>query len=140
MWLVYAFLTILGYVGMDLFVKRASGKIDDFLGGAIINFFALLPALLIYFLLKISGKEILMTRNGIIYSITAGIFIGIGTITFIKMFATGTNLSLGTPLVRIGTVILATLVGVMVLRESLTIRQVLGLAISVIGLVLVVFK
>lgn len=140
MWLAYAGMTIFFYAGLDFFVKRASGKIDDFAGTILINFFSILPALLIYFWLKASNQEILFTKDGAVASILAGLSIGVGTITLLKMFSLGTNISLGSPVVRIGTVVLTTLIGVFLLKESLGIRQIVGLILSIIGLGLVVFK
>lgn len=140
MWLLYAFLTIIFYVGLDFFLKKAAGKIDDFWGTVVINFFAVLPALLVVLYLKLANKTIMATSEGLIYSALAGISIGIGTITFIKLFATGANLSLVSPMVRIGIILGATLVGVIVLRESLSIRQILGILLSVIGLGLIILK
>lgn len=134
MWIVYALITIVGYAGMDFFIKRASGKIDDFLGTVIINFFALIPALIVYLWLKISNNEILFTKEGAMYSMIAGIFIGIGSITLIKMFASGTNLSLGSPVVRIGTVVLTVLIGILLLNETFTTKQIIGIILSVIGI------
>jgi len=136
-WLTYALLTVFGYVGLDFFVKRASGKIDDVMGAVIINFVSLLPPLLIYFYFKVSGKDMLVTRDGLVFSALAGVAIGLGTIAFIKMFATGTNLSLGSSVVRVGTIIGTVLIGVIFLKEGLSPRQVIGLAMSAVGLGLV---
>lgn len=140
MWFVYALLTVIGYVGLDYFIKQASGKIDDFLGGVILNTVAVLPPLLVYLWMRFSGKDIFVSKEGVFSSVAAGLFIGFGTITFIKMFATGTNLSLGSPLVRIGTIVGTVLIGTFLLRESLSPRQIVGILLSVFGLILVLSK
>jgi len=140
MWLVYAFLTTIFYVGLDYFIKKTAGKIDDFLAAVIINVFAVLPALFVYIWLRITNKEILFSQEGLLYSVLAGVSIGIGTITFIKLFATGANLSIASPFVRIGIIIGTTLLGVFVLKESFTIRQVAGILLSISGLLLLIFK
>ena len=140
MWLVYALITIIGYAGMDFFIKRASGKIDDFLGTVIINFFALVPAFLIYIWLRFSNSEILYSRDGAFYSMIAGLFIGIGSITLIKMFAIGANLSIGSPVVRIGTVILTVLLGTLLLNESFNTKQIIGIILSIVGITLLIVK
>lgn len=140
MWIVYALLTILFYAGLDYFVKKAAGRIDDYLGSVIINFFAVLPALLIFIWLKVSKAEIFFTRDGIINSIIAGLSIGIGTITFIKLFSLGTNISLASPIVRVGTVILTTAIGLLILRETFSLRQSIGFVLSLLGLMLLIFK
>ena len=140
MWLMYALITIIGYAGMDFFIKKASGKIDDYLlSTMIINFFALLPALLMYFWLKFTNQNVLVSKEGTIFSIIAGLFIGIGTITLIRMFSLGSNLSIGSPVVRIGTVVLTTLLGIFLLNESFETKQIIGILLSVLGISLIVF-
>src|SRR3990167_2037222 len=64
MWLVYAFATIIAYVGLDFFIKKASGKIDDFAGAFLINLFALIPVLLIYIWLKVTNHSMLFFQRG----------------------------------------------------------------------------
>ena len=140
MWIVYAFLTIIFYAGLDFFIKKAAGKIDDFWGSVVINFFSMLPALLVVVLLKLSNKELMITRPGIVYSILAGLSIGIGTITFIKLFSTGVNLSIASPVVRIGIIVATTMLGVIILKESLNLKQIIGIVFSLIGLSLLVLK
>lgn len=139
MWLIYALVTIIGYAGMDFFIKKASGKIDDFLSTIIINFFALVPALVIYTWLKINNQSILISKEGTVFSIVAGLFIGVGTITLIRMFALGSNLSIGSPVVRIGTVVLTTLLGVLLLNESFATKQLVGIILSILGISLLIF-
>jgi len=140
MWIIYALTTVIFYAGLDFFVKKAAGRIDDFLGTVIINFFSTLPALVVYTYLKLSNQQILFTKEGAIASVIAGLSIGVGTITLLKMFSLGTNISLGSPIVRIGTVVLTTLIGVLLLKETLEPRQLIGLILSMIGLSLIIFK
>lgn len=129
---MYAGMTIFFYAGLDFFVKRASGKIDDFAGTILINFFSVLPALIIYFWLKVSNQEILFTRDGAVASILAGLSIGVGTITLLKMFSLGTNISLGSPVVRIGTVMMTK----QLLRDGLGWGFLLWLVGYVLGIIL----
>lgn len=56
------------------------------------------------------------------------------------MFATGINFSIGVPLVRIGIVLLAFLVGVLILKENPSLPQIVGLVLALTGLYLVVAK
>ncbi len=141
MWIVYALLTIVSYALMDFFVKKAAGRIDDALGAALINIFSILPPLMWFMFNKLSYKDILATKEGgYVFPALAGIAIGFGSIFFIKMFATGTNLSVGVPLVRIGIVLLAVVIGALFLKESLSAKQLFGLVLSIAGLYLVIAK
>lgn len=140
MWLLYGSLTVICYGIMDFFIKRSAGKIDDALGSSIINIFSFLVPFIWYLAIKFSGKEILFTKQGAFSSAIAGIAIGFGTVFFLKMFATGVNLSTGVPLVRMGIIILAFLVGILVLKENVSITQIVGLVLSLAGLYLIIAK
>ncbi|KKU88174.1 MAG: hypothetical protein UY16_C0012G0015 [Candidatus Gottesmanbacteria bacterium GW2011_GWA2_47_9] len=140
MWIVYALLTVLSYAFMDFFVKKAAGRIDDALGAALINIFSVLPPMIWFISSRLTNKDVIAAKEGYLFAALAGVAIGFGSIFFIKMFATGTNLSIGVPLVRIGIVLLAVAIGALVLKESLSVKQLFGLALSVVGLYLVIAK
>src|SRR3990167_672694 len=116
MWIFFAILTIFSYALMDFFIKKSAGKVDDAFGAFLINIFSTLPPLIWFISTKLSGKEILTSREGFIFPAIAGISIGFGSIFFIKMFSLGTNLSIGVPFVRIGIVLLAVVLGIFVLK------------------------
>jgi len=64
---IFAGLTIVCYIVMDFFVKKSAGKIDDTLGATIINIFAFLVPFVWYLSIKLSGKDMLVTRGGACY-------------------------------------------------------------------------
>lgn len=141
MWILYAIFTIMFYVAFDFFLKRLAGKINDYFAIVIINILALAPALLVYLWLKFAGKEIYASREGFVFSILAGVSVGLASLTFIKVFSVGgAGLSLGSPVVRVGMVLGAFLIGVFILKESVSAKQILGLILSVIGVYLLMFK
>jgi len=61
----------------------------------------------------------------------------VASIFFIRMFALGTNLSIGIPLVRVGMVVLGSLLGILILKEGFNARYLLGFLLSAFGLYLV---
>ena len=140
MWLVYAILTILSYAGLDFFIKRMSGKIDDFLGIAIQSAVAILPALIILLIFKFPNKKVFITPNGLLYAALGGIALGIGTLAFLKLFDSGINLSLASPMVRIGILIVTTSLGLYVLRETVQVKEWIGLALAFTGLLFLIWK
>ncbi|OGD54165.1 hypothetical protein A3J78_01920 [Candidatus Beckwithbacteria bacterium RBG_13_35_6] len=140
-WLIFALLTIIFYAGFDFFIKLSSDKIHAGLGGLIINFISTIVLLIFLLITKSKGENVFQTKsNGIIFSVIAGIVIGLATITFLKMFSAGTNLSIGVPLVRIGIVLIASFLGILVLKEPFTLKYLLGLIISLFGLYLLITK
>jgi len=135
-WLTTALFTILFYSVFDLFVKLASGKINDSLGAAIMNIVSFVVAFG-WFLIKMRmGVPTAVTRLGMTYSILAGVFVGLASIFFIRMFALGVNLSIGVPLVRVGMIVLGSLLGILVLKEGVNVKYLLGFLLSATGLYL----
>lgn len=137
-WLTTALFTIIFYSLFDLFLKFAAGKINDNLGAAIINIVSFIVAIS-WFLWRwqFGSEQPDITKPGLIYSIIAGVFVGLASIFFIRMFALGVNLSIGVPLVRVGMIVLGSLFGVLLLKEGVNLRYILGFCFSVIGLYLV---
>ena len=140
MWIIYVILTIAAYAGLDFFIKRMAGKVNDFLGIIILSAVSVLPALFMLLIFQFPNKKLLVTSNGMLYAVFGGIFLGIGTLTFLKLFDTGINLSLASPLVRIGILIATTSLGLLVLREVVAPREWLGLLFAFIGLILLLIK
>lgn len=137
-WLGFAILTAIFYSLFDFFVKLTSDKMHPLLGGFIINFVSAVILLVLVIVAKFNGDKVFAIKpNGIFYSVLAGIAIGLVTVTFFKMFATGTNLSTGSLIVRVGTVVLATILGVVLLKESVNLKYILGFLVSMVGLYLV---
>src|SRR3989344_7118651 len=136
-WLTTAFFTIIFYSTFDLFVKLASGKINDNLGAAIMNITSFMVAI-VWFLIRaqFGGETAGVTRPGLTYSILAGVFVGLASIFFIRMFALGVNLSVGVPLVRVGMVVVGSLLGILILKEGFNARYLLGFLLSASGLYL----
>ena len=56
------------------------------------------------------------------------------------MFARGKNLSIGSPLVRVGTVLFASILGILLLKESINVKYAVGFLLSLLGLFLIVTK
>lgn len=140
MWLIYALFTIASYAGLDFFIKRMAGKINDFLGIMILSTVSILPALVVLLLFNFPVKKLSITSNGLLFAAAGGICLGIGTLSFLKLFDSGINLSLASPMVRIGILIATTSLGMLVLRETVAPREWLGLLFAFIGLLLLVFK
>ena len=140
-WLTYAFLTIFFYAFFDFFLKLSAGKIHDMFGVTIINFLSTIIVSAFLIFAKFRNENIFQVKQGgYLYSILAGISIGLASLFFIKMFATGVNLSIGVPLVRIGIVLLAGILGALLLKESINLQYLIGFALALVGLYLLVMK
>lgn len=140
-WITFAILTVIFYALFDFFMKLSSTRIHAGLGGFIINAVSAVVLLIFIAIVRLRGEAMgTIKSGGILYSVLAGIVIGLATIFFLKMFSTGVNLSIGIPLVRIGIVLLASLIGIFILKEGFTTRYVLGFILALAGLYLLIVK
>jgi len=140
-WLTYGVLALFFYGLFDFSLKLAAGKINEGVSGFIINIVAALVVLIYVIYSKMNGENIFVYKtSGIWFSVLGGVAVGLVTIFYIKMFATGTNLSIGAPLVRVGTVLFASILGILLLKEGINVKYTAGFLLSLLGLFLIVTK
>jgi len=139
-WLIFAISTAILYGFFDYFIKLTSGKVSDALATLIVDGIATLIATGYVIFLKFRGEQFMATKQGLTFAIIAGILTGLFSITFIKVFSAGANLTLGVLIVRVGMIIVSVSLAIGVLRESLTPIQMIGGALALVGLGLLMWK
>jgi uncharacterized membrane protein len=138
MWVIYAFATIICYSFFDVFLKMSSDKMHSSMNNVIVNIVAFFVGLVYLWYAKMQGEKVFSIKEGgMIPAVLAGIAVGLAGIFFVKMFASDVPVSLGVPIVRIGMVIGATMLGVFLLKEGLSIKLTFGALISLVGLYLI---
>lgn len=136
--LVLIALAAIFYTLYDAFASKASQGIDPNASSTIFNGLGALIPLAIYVYLKLrKGVSITTTKNGVIYSILAGVSIALFSILFVKIFQKGT-LSYVIPLIYGSTIVMASLLGIFMFHDKINSLQSVGLAVITIGVVLVV--
>lgn len=131
-WFWYSLLTIIGWAAWALLLKLGSLAIPD-APALFLQTLGMLPlALLLLVAGTVRGPQ---DRRGVVYSLLNGSITGIGILFLLAAYRTGGNtavVSVTTALYPLVTCALA----VFLLRERLTHRQLLGLALSVAAIVL----
>lgn len=125
---------VLGFA--DFSIKQTSGKISPSLGTVIYALFAILPPLL-WFLWTRAHEPLTVSRDGVMWSVITGLSFGIFTGLVFLLFSQGVNLSIGTPVVRMGGIVFAATLGVLIFREGLNWQYLIGFALAAIGIALV---
>ncbi len=138
-WLGFGFGTILFYSLFNFFLKISSGKVNAGVASFIVDAIATF-ALAIYVLyLRIHGEKVFDIKPlSLIYLLFAAIAVALGNIFIYKMYSTGANLSVTTPFVQIGSIVVGTLLGIVFLKEGITIKYIIGLCASLLGLYLII--
>lgn len=139
--LILIILATIFYALFGIFTSRASGAIDANLSAVIFNGLGSVIPLLTYIFLKfIKGtKLIAISVPGIIYSILAGVAIAIFSVLLVKIFEKG-GLAYVMPLIYGGIVVLGSLSGWLIFKESVSFLQIIGIAVIIVGIIIVIIS
>ena len=123
------------YALFGTFNAQAGGKIDAALGSAVFNGLAAAIALAVVLLKKLSGESpIVVQASGALYSVLAGLAVGVFSIVLIDIYRRGGQLSYVFPIVYGGAIGLTAIVGWLFLRDSVSTVRVVAVGLIVVGI------
>jgi multidrug transporter EmrE-like cation transporter len=114
----------------------AAGKFSSTVAAMLVTGTAFLVATISTIILKVSGQSLSFNKGDLTLPIMAGLFTGIAEIFYLSMFSKNAPLTIGNPLVVGGTVAVAVILGMFILREPINIVKVAGIGLVIVGLVL----
>ncbi len=123
----------------DFCIKQSSSKISPSLG-TLIYAVTTVAIPLVWTLWARSNGALQITRDGVLWSIGTGITFSLFTGLLFVVFAAGVDLSIGTPIIRLGGIVIAATLGIIVFREGLNFQYILGFVLASIGILLVVTR
>ncbi len=123
----------------DFSIKQTAGKITPSLGTLIYAIVTVIPPT-IWVLWTRAHEPLMFTRDGVLWSIVTGISFGVFTGLLFLLFSQGVNLSIGTPVIRMGGIVLAATLGILVFREGFNWQYAIGFILAVVGIYLVVAR
>lgn len=135
-WLIFAILAAGSYGFYNFFAKISTDKFSPVIAAAFITGFSFLVTIAATIYLKISGQNLIFSKNTILYPILAGLFVGAAEIFYMITFSKNAPLSIATPLVIGGAAFIATLLGIFFLRENLSATKIFAILLTIIGLFL----
>jgi uncharacterized membrane protein len=124
----------------DFFLKLSTGRIGSNLVTLIYALTATLIPTAWVLWDNFHGVPLLFTREGALLGVLVGIAFSLAVVFFSLTFATGASLSIATPAIRIVAIVLASALGVLVLRENFTLRYALGVVLAGAGIYLIVTR
>jgi uncharacterized membrane protein len=123
----------------DVSIKQSAGKISPSLGTLIYAITAVaIP--LVWTLWTNWNGGLQITNEGVLWSIATGIWFSIFTGLLFLVFAQGINLSIGSPVIRMGGIVLAATLGIIVFREGINLQYIIGFILAAAGIFLVVTR
>ena len=134
-WKTFAVLYTLGATGYAIGAKLSGGKISPLLGALIMTTCSLVIIIGFYVVYRIYGNQFTYNRFGVEAAIFAGGSIALADIALFFMYARGAQLSIAGVVTEVISIAVIVVVGILFLKEPLSITKALGLVFSVIGIV-----
>ena len=138
-WIPYALLCSIFLASADFFVKLASNKISSSMGMLVYGATTFTVGLTWVGYLKVTKQPLLITQQGLLYSLAVGIAFSVVTLLLYLTFAR-ISVSIGSPTIRVMGILIASMFGILLLHEPFTWRYLLGLILTVAGVGLIVFR
>ena len=120
----------------DFATKQTSGRISPAL--AMLIYAATATGLgLIWTLWVRAQAPLQMTRIGGVWAMFTGLSFGVFAAILFVLFSQGVNLSVGTPVIRLGGIAFASFLGIVVLREGFNLQSLAGFVLAAAGILLI---
>jgi len=137
-WILLALFTAIFYGVYNFFIKVSAGYINQIAGAVILQAVATAVGGGILLFLKITNTPVAISNKGILYAVLAGVFVGLAEITSFFVFSKGVAVSTGVPIIIGGSVVFASILGILFLKETLTPIHLIAVILVIIGVVLLV--
>jgi len=138
-WLPLALLCAVCLALADFFVKLASNKISSSLGMLVYGASTFLAALVWVGYQRLTGQAFFVTSLGFWYAVGVGLsFSGVTVLLYITFAQV--NVSIGSPVIRLTGIVLASLLGIVLLGEAVSWRYALGILLAMAGVALIVIR
>jgi len=138
-WIPYAAVCAVFLASADFFVKLASSRISSSLGAMVYGLTTLTAGLAWVLYERATGQPQFATPQVWGYAFLVGLaFSGVTFLLYITF--TRVEVSVGSPTIRLTAIVLASLLGILALREPVTWRYALGVVLAVAGVALIVVR
>jgi uncharacterized membrane protein len=135
-WIIYAFIVMVGAVGIHLFSKLSMAYVDPLFLIVIMSAMFFLAALVVYAVSENKLDVSSIPLKGWGFSVLAGLCIAGANIAVIYMYKHQAPISLALPLTRVGGAMLAVLAGVLIFAEGLTVVKSAGIGLALVSIIL----
>lgn len=137
-WVVYAVGAAVALAVADVLVKLAAGKLPSSLGLLLYGCVPFATGLIWFLWDKSRNVSMAVQPQAMVFAVGVGIAFTLVTIAMYAVFRAGAPISMASPLVRLAGLLVASVVGVLFWKEGISLRYVIGMALSVAGIFLIV--
>lgn len=133
-WIVYALGAISAVAVSDMFRKLGSNLKDPFLSNLVFQLGSITMAVTMYLLFS---RKWDVNSRGVIYALVGGVLVSIFTTFSFKALETGPGVSTVIPVIRVGGVLLVSILGVLIFKDKLTWNLLVGIVLAGTGVYLI---
>lgn len=135
-WKIWVILAAFFLGTTDFFIKLgANTKTNPVLSGLVFSIVAGVVSAIYFIYIKYCGTTIFTTRTGIIYAALGGLFVAIAQILLFIVYGKAQT-SIVIPAVKVGALLFVSFLGIIILKDNLTLIKVLGFIMSISGIYL----
>ena len=139
-WIHYALITALVLASADFFVKLAAGRLSNSLALLLYGSCTFLTGALWVAWQWARGVPQYAQTSGILAALGVGVAFSGVTLGLYATFGAGSTISMGAPVIRLGGLVLASLAGLILLQEPLTVRYVIGMILVCSGIYMIITR
>ena len=132
--------TALALAAADFFVKLAAGKLSNSVALLLYGSCTFLTGLGWVLCQRARGVPQYAQTSGILAALGVGVAFSAVTLGLYATFGAGAPISVASPFIRLGGLLLASLAGLVLLQEPLSWRYVIGLLLACSGVYLIVTR
>ena len=136
-WMTYVLGAAAALAAADVFVKLAAGKVPNSLGMLLYGAVAFGVGAIWTVLDRTAGEPVRASTAGIAYALAVGVSFSAVTFGLYSAFTAGAPLSVTSPVVRLGGLIVASVCGVLIWHEPVTFRYATGVTLALVGVYLI---
>lgn len=139
-WAVFAVFSAGALAAADMCVKLAAGKLSNSLGLLLYGSCTFMTGLVWVIADRMRGVDFFVQPHGVAAAVGVGVAFSAVTIGLYFTFGAGAPLSLASPLVRIGGLLMASMLGLILFQEALSWRYLIGMVMAIAGVYLIVTR
>lgn len=139
-WMPYALATVVALASADLLVKLAAGKLSNSVAMLLYGTCTFLFGVGWVLWQRAHNVTLHAQTSGIVAAVAVGVAFSFVTLGLYASFGAGAPISVASPLIRVGGLLLASLVGLLWLQEPFSWRYGLGMLLALSGIYLIITR
>jgi drug/metabolite transporter (DMT)-like permease len=139
-WVIYALISTVAMAAADFCMKLAAGKVSNSLGLWLYGCSTFTIGLGWVLWQRLQGIPQHAQVHGVLSALGVGFSFCVVVVAFYVTFAKGAPISVVTPVIRLGGLLVASAAGIVLLREPITLRYVIGMLLSCVGVYLIITR